>query len=932
MTGPHARPLENGPLPHPPHGTAGASSPFEAAFEHLPLPCALTQGGRTVAVNTAWCRLAGQTPGEALAGPLDESGLAQRHRLQVRTQALPSDGAALRLVCLVGTDTVPAATNGAHPPGLDPEVRVRLELHDEIEKLARVGAWTNIDGQDEVVWSEGLREIARWPRERRLDFHSARSGLHPDDRDAWLAARETMDGQALEHRWIDGDGNTRWFRTRMGRCQVLGRPDTAFGIVQDISAERAVREQLRAQLDLLNQTAQHVPGLMYQARGLPDGGTEITFMSSSARRLLELAPHESETDARTVFSRVHPQDLPTLLADMARCARDVIPWRNRYRVRLPSGAERWFRFEAAPSPQPDGAVLWHGYIADVTEDRRARQRLERQQRLLDAVRSIQSLYISAGHKSGVFARLLAEIGQVIGPQAAFLADLGESGPGAASSAIDGALLGTDPAGGRLRIDDPAIRDQLQRGHCVILSAEHAGHRGVHGYLRGDAPLVLIPLRAQQALAGILGLQHERPDEVVEQLAFLEPMTNAASQMLLARQAASAQAATLYQLAQTSEQLDTQRRALQITLDSMGQGLAKIEADGRVSFYNRRMLELLNVPESLMASYPTHAEVSAYLAQRGDFGTNFEFVDLLARDYVSSAGTGSAPSIYLRQTQAGHYLEVGTRELPEGGAVRTITDVSSYVRSQQELALERQRLATLNSSLERMVKERTGSLERTLRDMEAIAYSIAHDLRAPLRSVNGFASVLIDDEQANLSPAGVQTLARIVNASRRMGQMLTEMLDVLAVVRADLVDGEVDVAALARDIDEQLGMRAAGVALTIDTMPVARGDEKLIKQALRNLMDNAWKYARERTPPSVHVGFDEAQGAYFVRDNGVGFDMARSAKLFGLFQRLHTDASIPGLGIGLAITSRIVERHGGQVWAVSAAGEGATFWVRLPMPV
>jgi signal transduction histidine kinase len=661
------------------------------------------------------------------------------------------------------TPTPPGDTESETPPHPSRDARVRLELHEEIEKLARVGAWTNIDGRDEVVWSEGLRAIAGWPSDRRLDFHSARSGLHPDDLPAWLAARDAMDGRALEYRWIDSDGNTRWFRTRMGLSRVLGRSDTAFGIVQDISAEREVREQLRAQLELLNQIAQHVPGLMYQARGLVGGGTEITFMGGSARALLELAPHESETDPRVVFSRVHPQDLPALLADMAQCARDVTPWRNQYRVRLPSGAERWFRFEAAPSPESDGSVLWHGYIADVTEDRRARHRIERQQRLLDA----------------------------------------------------------------------------------------------------------------------------------------------------------------------------QRRALQITLDSMGQGLAKIEADGRVSFYNRRMLELLNVPESLMASSPTHAEVSAYLAQRGDFGENFEFVDLLARDYVSAASavasTGAAPSIYLRKTQAGQYLEVGTRDLPEGGAVRTITDVSSYVRSQQELAVERQRLATLNSSLERMVQERTASLERTLRDMEAIAYSIAHDLRSPLRSVNGFASVLIDTELAQLSPSGVQMLARIVNASQRMGQMLTEMLDVLAVVRADLADGDVDMAAIARDIDGQLGLRAGGVALTIDAMPMARGDEKLIKQALRNLMDNAWKYARERSPPRVHVGFDAGQGAYFVRDNGMGFDMARAAKLFGLFQRLHTDASIPGLGIGLAIASRIVERHGGRLWAESTAGEGATFWIALPMP-
>jgi signal transduction histidine kinase len=142
---------------------------------------------------------------------------------------------------------------------------------------------------------------------------------------------------------------------------------------------------------------------------------------------------------------------------------------------------------------------------------------------------------------------------------------------------------------------------------------------------------------------------------------------------------------------------------------------------------------------------------------------------------------------------------------------------------------------------------------------------------------------------------------------------------------------VDMQALAIDIDHQLGLRASGVELLIDPMPPALGDPRLIKQALRNLMDNAWKYARDRSPPRVHLGFDREKNAYFVRDNGVGFDMAQAPKLFGLFQRLHADASVPGLGIGLAICARIVERHAGRIWAEAQPGVGATFWMKLPGP-
>lgn len=216
----------------------------------------------------------------------------------------------------------------------------------------------------------------------------------------------------------------------------------------------------------------------------------------------------------------------------------------------------------------------------------------------------------------------------------------------------------------------------------------------------------------------------------------------------------------------------------------------------------------------------------------------------------------------------------------------------------------------------------------MRDMEAISYSIAHDLRAPLRSVNGFASVILEEE-SGLSPGGRLMFERIAKASHNMGRMITDMLELLRVVRVELTPQPVDMAELARSVWE--GLSPAGEAqLQVQAMPTALGDPTLLRQVLSNLLDNAVKYARPEVGLQLVVGHDAAQGAYFVRDNGIGFDMAHAGKLFGLFQRLPAAGSVPGMGIGLAIVARIIERHGGQVWAEAAPGQGATFWLRLPL--
>jgi len=171
--------------------------------------------------------------------------------------------------------------------------------------------------------------------------------------------------------------------------------------------------------------------------------------------------------------------------------------------------------------------------------------------------------------------------------------------------------------------------------------------------------------------------------------------------------------------------------------------------------------------------------------------------------------------------------------------------------------------------------------------------------------------------------------RIARASRSMGQMITDMLELLRVVRVELAPVPVDMNLLALGAADDLGPGVPHARIERQSLPEVMGDAVLLRQVLVNLMDNALKYSRHRAQPELVLGFDRVQQAFFLRDNGMGFDMARAQKLFGLFQRLHAATDVPGTGVGLAIVARIIERHGGRIWAESTPDTGATFWWTLP---
>jgi signal transduction histidine kinase len=240
---------------------------------------------------------------------------------------------------------------------------------------------------------------------------------------------------------------------------------------------------------------------------------------------------------------------------------------------------------------------------------------------------------------------------------------------------------------------------------------------------------------------------------------------------------------------------------------------------------------------------------------------------------------------------------------------------------------------MNAELERRVAQRTEQLEATNRELESFAYAVSHDLRAPLRSMSGFSQLLQESHTSQLDEKSRHYLQRIHEASRRMSSLIEDLLSLSRISRSELTPRAVDLSQLIADAATTVRERYPNrnVELRIEPGLSVQGDARLLRIALENLLDNAWKYTAHTEAAQIEVGSqpDTNERTFYVRDNGVGFDMAYAGKLFGPFQRLHAETQYPGTGIGLVTVQRILARHGGRIWVQAELDRGATFYFTLP---
>jgi PAS domain S-box-containing protein len=335
---------------------------------------------------------------------------------------------------------------------------------------------------------------------------------------------------------------------------------------------------------------------------------------------------------------------------------------------------------------------------------------------------------------------------------------------------------------------------------------------------------------------------------------------------------------------------------------------------------------------------------AYLALFG-YADNDELVGKSVLDFIAPDQRGQIAQNVLARANGEAVLSFyETRGLRKDGTqFEAEVHVSTYeylgeiftlviLRDITEHNLADLELQKYREHLEELVQERTASLEVVNQELESFSYSVSHDLRAPLRAIDGFSKIILEDYNDKLGAEGRDNLIRIRTASQHMGQLIDDILQLSRVSRVDMNMEMVDLSALVRSISNTLqqSLPDRQVKFMIEDGITVKGDRHLLTIALENLISNAWKFSAKQTLAKIEFGTLVRNGAvvYFLRDNGVGFNMQYIQKLFIPFQRLHSEKEFPGTGVGLSTVQRIIRRHGGTIWAESEAGKGATFLFTL----
>lgn len=378
-----------------------------------------------------------------------------------------------------------------------------------------------------------------------------------------------------------------------------------------------------------------------------------------------------------------------------------------------------------------------------------------------------------------------------------------------------------------------------------------------------------------------------------------------------------------ELARAQKALETESLMLRSVLDSMAEGLAAVDEEGKFVIWNPVAKNILGLGATHLPSEEWTGYYGLYMA---DMVTPFPSDQLpLIR---AIRGESSVTEMFVRNPEVadGNWIEVTAGPVKDKqGLVRG--GVAAFRDITQRRADERE-IRKLNNELEERVVQRTTELEAANKELEAFTYSVSHDLRAPLRHIVGFSKMLGETCESSLTPQGRHYLQRIEDGTHRMGMLVDDLLNLTRIGRHELKVQVTSLDSIVKDViaDLALDTGARVIEWNISNLPLVKGDPALIKVVFQNLLANAVKYTRTRARAIIEIGAE--QNALFIRDNGVGFDMKYADKLFGAFQRLHRSEDFEGTGVGLAIVQRIVQKHGGHIWAKAELDKGATFYLNL----
>lgn len=377
--------------------------------------------------------------------------------------------------------------------------------------------------------------------------------------------------------------------------------------------------------------------------------------------------------------------------------------------------------------------------------------------------------------------------------------------------------------------------------------------------------------------------------------------------------------------ETQQRLQQSEMSLEAVINIAGSALISIDEDQRITLFNRQAEQLFGYSAREVLGHP----LNMLLPEQFREAHQKHIVEFSKKNIQKRMALERSDVLGLRKNGEVFPVEASISQIKLGEKkifTVALTDVTQRRQTERELEAYR-------SHLEEVVEGRTNELREKNSELEAFSYSVAHDLRAPLRSITSFSQILLEDAGDKLSEAELNHLSRVIRAGQHMAELIDGILNLARVGRSQLSQADVDLSVLVTQSKTRLSQDDPQRKVSWDIQPglVVRGDSQLLGMMVDNLISNAWKYTSKEPQAKISFGVLNQRGkkVFYVRDNGAGFDMKHAQNLFGVFHRLHDAEEFEGTGVGLATVKRIVLRHGGTIWAEAAVGEGAAFYFTIP---